>query len=88
MVYKVARKELMLYILGVRDGLNLLNGLLETGGKQPYYCKPHNLDLRPEQAEDIMMRYAQKYHFPDSTPIYFLLFFGLKETFPCSQSSK
>ena len=54
-------------------------------GQQPLFCLPDNLALTVGQAEDIMMRQAQKMTDPDQLPIGRLLVEGLKDTFPCDK---
>jgi hypothetical protein len=46
---------------------------------------PKDLALTAEQAEDIMMREAQKMTDPDDLPVALVLIDGLKETFPCDE---
>jgi hypothetical protein len=86
--YKVAKNEnektlLKMYLAGVRDGLVYLNAELEIEGRQRLFCMPDNLVLTFEQAEDIMMRKAEKTAYSDDFNISFLLKDGLKDTFPC-----
>src|SRR6516165_8545037 len=49
-----------LYLDGVREGIVELNVVLEEKRQQPLFCLPERLELTIEQAEDIMMRQAQK----------------------------
>jgi hypothetical protein len=44
---------------------------------------PEKLALTVGQAEEIMMRQAEKVTDPDQLPIALLLGEGLKDTFPC-----
>jgi hypothetical protein len=73
----------LLYLDGVREGIVELNVVLEEKGQQPLFCLPEKLELTVEQAEDIMMRQAQKMTDPDQLPIGLLLAQGLQNTFPC-----
>jgi hypothetical protein len=72
-----------LYLDGVREGIVELNVVLEEKRQQPLFCLPERLELTIEQAEDIMMRQAQKMTDPDQLPIGLLLSQGLQNTFPC-----
>ena len=72
-----------LYLDGVREGIVELNVVLEEKRQQPLFCLPERLELTIEQAEDIMMRQAQKMTDPDQLPIGLLLVQGLQNTFPC-----
>ena len=74
-----------LYLDGVREGIVELNVVLEEKRQQPLFCLPEKLELNVEQAEDIMMRQAQKMTDPDQLPIGRLLVEGLKDTFPCDK---
>jgi hypothetical protein len=72
-----------LYLDGVRERIAELNVVLEEKRQQPLFCLPKKLELTVEQAEDIMMRQAQKMTDPDQLPIGLLLVQGLQNTFPC-----
>jgi hypothetical protein len=74
-----------LYLDGVREGIIELNVALQANGQQPLFCLPEKLALTVGQAEDIMMRQAEKVTDPDQLPIGFLLAEGLKDTFPCHE---
>jgi hypothetical protein len=75
----------LLYLDGVREGIVELNVVLEEKRQQPLFCMPDNLALTVGQAEDIMMRQAEKITDPDQLPIGLLLAKGLKDTFPCDE---
>src|SRR5262249_41190594 len=74
-----------LYLDGVREGIIELNVVLEEKRQQLLFCLPEKLELTVEQAEDIMMRQAQKMTDPDQLPIGLLLAQGLQNTFSCDQ---
>ena len=71
------------YLDGVKQGLLAFDAELAVEGRQRLFCLPQNLALTVEQAEDIMLREANKTTDPDKFPISVLLINGLKETFPC-----
>ena len=75
----------LLYLDGVREGIIELNVVLEEKRQQPLFCLPEKLELTVGQAEDIMMRQAQKITDPDQLPIGLLLAQGLQNTFPCDE---
>ena len=75
----------LLYLDGVREGIIELNVVLEEKRQQPLFCLPDKLALTVGQAEDIVMRQAQKMTDPDQLPIGCLLVEGLKDTFPCDK---
>ena len=89
--YKAANNEekafYLLYLDGVREGIIELNVVLEEKRQQPLFCLPDNLELTVGQAEDIMMRQAEKITDPDQLPIGLLLAQGLQNTFPCDKKN-
>lgn len=72
-----------LYLDGVKDGLILSSVLQKENGQKPSFCVPPKLAVTMEQAEDIMLRFANKDGLPENGPIKILLLGGLKENFPC-----
>ena len=72
----------LLYLDGVREGIIELNEVLAKR-QQPLFCLPEKWELTVGQAEDIMMRQAEKITDPDRLPIGLLLAQGLQNTFPC-----
>jgi hypothetical protein len=87
--YKAANNDerafYLLYLDGVREGIIELNVVLEEKRQQPLFCLPEKLALTVGQAEDIMMRQAEKITDPDQLPIGLLLAQGLQNTFPCDE---
>ena len=63
----------LLYLDGVREGIIELNVVLEEKRQQPLFCLPEKLELTIEQAEDIMMRQAEKITDLDRFPIGLIL---------------
>jgi hypothetical protein len=70
-----------LYLDGVREGITTAVALLPDDDVP--FCIPGQLALTTEQAEDIMLRYADEHKVAGDTPISIILFVGLKATFPC-----
>lgn len=87
--YKAANNDerafYLLYLDGVREGIIELNVVLEEKRRKPLFCLPEKLALTVGQAEDIMMRQAEKITDPDQLPIGLLLAQGLQNTFPCDE---
>ena len=87
--YKAAKSDekalYYLYLDGVREGIIELNVVLKEKKQQPLFCLPEKLELTIEQAEDIMMRQAEKITDPDQLPIGLILAQGLQNTFPCHE---
>jgi hypothetical protein len=75
----------LLYLDGVREGIIELNVVLEEKRQQPLFCLPEKSALTVGQAEDIMMRQAEKITDPDQLPIGLLLAQGLQNTYPCDE---
>jgi hypothetical protein len=44
-----------IYLKGVQDGLMMMNAMVKSEGRKPYFCIPGELAMTPEQAEDIML---------------------------------
>jgi hypothetical protein len=74
-----------LHLDGVREGIIELNVLLKEKRQQPLFCLPEKLAVTVGQAEDIVMRQAEKITDPDQLPVGLLLAEGLKDTFPCDE---
>ena len=88
--YKAAYNEdekafYLLYLDGLREGITELNVVLEEKRQQPLFCLPDKLAMTVGQAEEIMMRQAEKITDPDQVPIELLLAQGLQDTFPCDE---
>jgi len=71
-----------LYLKGVVDGFVAYSVAL---GKDRFFCVPPDMAITVEQAEEIMLRYAEKQQLPGTVPIAVPLFGGFKEAFPCSK---
>ena len=77
------------YLAGVRDALQTVNGSFVAQGAPPLFCMPPSLALTEEQAEDIVRRIAaMATRDIDDMPIAIILLRGLKETFPCAGQNK
>jgi hypothetical protein len=72
-----------LYLAGVRDGLIAYS--VRQDAKDRLFCLPPTMVLTTEQAEDIMLRFAEKRQLPGNIAIGLPLLAGLKETFPCDK---
>jgi hypothetical protein len=86
--YKAAKADTekklnKIYLGGVKEGVVMFDAELAVEGRQRLFCMPDNLSVTFDQAENIMMREAQKRTDPDNVPISLLLINGLKDTFPC-----
>ena len=70
-----------LYLKGVVDGVIAYS--VAQGARD--FCMPPTMAITVEQAEDIMLRYAEKKQLPGTVPIGLPLFGGLKDAFPCTK---
>jgi len=71
-----------IYLKGVVDGFIAYS---VADAKNRFFCVRPKLAISIEQAEDIMLRYAEKKQYPGDVPIGVPLFFGLREAFPCAK---
>jgi hypothetical protein len=51
--------------------------------KQFLYCKPNNFDLNINNIRSIIKDAHDSYNTEGEIPVSYLLFVGLKKTFPC-----
>jgi hypothetical protein len=75
------------YLDGVKDGVVASQAEMEFLGQRPGICLPNNSALTADQAEDIIMREADKVTNPDSRFVAVLLLWGLEEMFPCDKKN-
>jgi len=68
-----------LYLKGVLDGFMAYSVAQHARD----FCPPQDRAMTVEQAEEIMLRFAEKKQLPETVPIAVPLLGGLKETFPC-----
>jgi Rap1a immunity proteins len=71
-----------IYLKGVVDGFMAYS---VADARNRFFCIPPTLAITIEQAEDIMLRYAESKQLPGTVPIGVPLFFGLKDAFPCTK---
>ncbi len=71
-----------LYLKGVVDGFIAYS---VADSRNRFFCIPPDLAITVEQAEDIMLKYAEKKQLPGTVPIGVPLFGGLREAFPCTK---
>lgn len=68
---------------GIISGLIAYNAAVQASGARPMFCLPPNLALTVEQAEDILIRAAERTVPPDNMPVSIILLHGMQDTFPC-----
>jgi Ssp1 endopeptidase immunity protein Rap1a len=71
-----------LYLKGVVDGLIAYSAAQDRRNR--LFCIPPKVAITVEQAEDIMLRYAEQKQLPGTVPIAVPLLRGLKDAFPCT----
>jgi hypothetical protein len=69
------------YLKGVVDGFIAYAVALHAKD----FCMPPELAITVEQAEEIMLRYAEKKQIAGNVPIAVPMLGGLKEAFPCTK---
>lgn len=72
-----------LYLMGVVDGLITYSAAQDA--RDRFFCIPTKMAITVEQAEDIMLRYAEKKQLPGTVPVAVPLLRGLEDTFPCTK---
>jgi Rap1a immunity proteins len=72
-----------LYLKGVVDGLIAYSAAQDA--RDRFFCIPPEMAITVEQAEDIMLRYAEKKQLPGTVLVGVPLFRGLKDAFPCTK---
>ena len=65
-----------LYLKGVVDGLIAYS--VAQDARDRFFCIPPKMTITVDQAEDIMLRYAEKRQLPGTVPIG-----SFKDAFPC-----
>jgi len=74
-----------MYLDGVKGGLMAYNALVKSRGGELAFCMPPDLALSTEQAEEIMLKSADKRAAKGDWPVASLLLWGLRDTFPCEK---
>ena len=68
---------------GVVDGLIAYS--VAQDARNRFFCMPPKLAITVEQAEDIMLRYAEKKQLPGTVPIGVPMLGGFKDAFTCTK---
>src|SRR5215471_11569593 len=71
------------YLKGVVDGLIAFS--VAQDAKDRFFCIPPKMAITVEQAEDVMLRYAEKRQLPGTVPIGVPLLGSFKDAFPCTK---
>ncbi len=75
-----------MYLDGAKGGLMASNAWIKSRGGEMAFCMPPDLVLSTEQAEEIMLKSADKRAAKGDWLIASLLLWGLRDTFPCEKS--
>jgi hypothetical protein len=75
-----------MYLDGVKGGFMAYNALVKSRGGELAFCMPGDLALSTEQAEEIMLKSADKRAAKGDWPVASLLLWGLRDTFPCDKA--
>lgn len=71
------------YLIGLYEGINATNLAYYMQTKQFLYCKPANIDLNVNNIRTIIDETHKAHDTEGTIPASYLLFVGLKKTFPC-----
>ena len=71
------------YLLGLYEGINASNLAVYMQRKQFLFCKPNNFDLNVNDIRSIIKDAHDTHNSEGTIPVSYLLFIGLKKTFPC-----
>jgi hypothetical protein len=75
-----------MYLDGVKGGLMASNAWIRSRGGEMAFCMPPDLALSTEQAEEIMLKSADKRAAKGDWLVASLLLWGLRDTFPCDNT--
>jgi hypothetical protein len=75
-----------MYLDGVKGGLMASNAWIRSRGGEMAFCMPPDLALSTEQAEEIMLKAADKRAAKGDWLVASLLLWGLRDTYPCEKS--
>ena len=70
-----------IYLKGVVDGL--IAYAVAQDERDRFFCMPPTLAITVEQAEQIMLGYAEKKQLPGNVPIGIPMLRGLRDAYPC-----
>lgn len=71
------------YLIGLYEGINAANLAYYMQTHQFLYCKPVNVDLNVHNIRAIIDETHEAHDTEGTIPASYLLFVGLKRTFPC-----
>jgi hypothetical protein len=71
------------YLIGLYEGINAASLATYMQTKQPLFCKPNNFDLNINDIKSIIKDTHVAHNSEGTIPVSYLLFVGLKKTFPC-----
>ena len=82
------RDKLMLWLTGIGEGFRVSNAALVTAGGKPFYCQPPQLALNSDNYKSILDGWLERLRRQvgskmDSYLVPEMLFFALKDAFPC-----
>jgi hypothetical protein len=75
----------LLYIKGIAEGMNWVNGYMLRDFHTRYYCPPQKIPFTPEQYIDMIERHLKQKPRLGEKPIGLVLLETLKATIPCEK---
>lgn len=83
----MTKQQQLIYMGGVGSGFYWSNAVLQSQGQPPLYCQPSKLALTLDNYMHIFEDELKRNAHQEDEPAEYILFLGLKNTFPCSRQS-
>jgi len=86
---KVHRVNQITYLMGISNGLQWYNSILEAGAKEKdiddmrLFCPPAKLSITASQEIDMLRRYIREHPEAETQPLGMVVFQTHFENFPC-----
>ena len=71
------------YLIGLYEGVNAANLAYYMQARQFMFCKPSSIDLNVGDLKRIIKDSHDTFDQKNEIPVSYLLFIGMKKTFPC-----
>ena len=71
------------YLIGLYEGINAANIAYYMQTRQRMFCMPDSLDLKASDLRKLITESHETFDSQNEIPVSYLLFIGLKQTFPC-----
>ena len=71
------------YLMGLYEGIKATNLAYYMQTRQRLFCKPDNLEMNPRDLFKLIKDSHDSFDKANEIPVSYLLFIGLRQTFPC-----